>query len=166
MFFSLSEWLNSCLGLGYAAWLLCPGKLHTLGLLLYFLSTIISSNLVWQGNRTQNIGVVDSEYVVHEGLPTLGGTAGDKVLLFLLISTYFSKCIQSKRCWTALAQGLIFTSNILNGLFILFQAKSAPRQPNIRDEVRFSVDLQYLHSTLTKPLQGALVLNNFRTLFL
>ncbi|KAL1826202.1 uncharacterized protein LOC108210563 [Daucus carota subsp. sativus] len=46
-----------------------------------------------QGNRTQNIGVVDSEYVVHEGLPTLGGTAGDK-------------------------------------------AKSAPRQPNIRDEVR------------------------------
>ncbi|CAI0552124.1 unnamed protein product [Linum tenue] len=34
-----------------------------------------------QGDRTKNIGVVDSEYIVHEGLPTLGGSASDKVLL-------------------------------------------------------------------------------------
>ncbi|CAK9139441.1 unnamed protein product [Ilex paraguariensis] len=28
-----------------------------------------------QGNRTQNIGIVDSEFLVHQGLPTLGGSA-------------------------------------------------------------------------------------------
>ncbi|KAK3011540.1 hypothetical protein RJ639_011580, partial [Escallonia herrerae] len=32
-----------------------------------------------QGNRTQNIGIIDSEYVVHSGLPTLGGSAENKV---------------------------------------------------------------------------------------
>ncbi|KAL2470791.1 Protein of unknown function (DUF707) [Abeliophyllum distichum] len=31
-----------------------------------------------QGNRTANIGIVDSEYVVHFGLPTLGGSVSDK----------------------------------------------------------------------------------------
>ncbi|CAI9770697.1 unnamed protein product [Fraxinus pennsylvanica] len=31
-----------------------------------------------QGNRMANIGIVDSEYVVHFGLPTLGGLASDK----------------------------------------------------------------------------------------
>ncbi|XP_071936866.1 uncharacterized protein [Coffea arabica] len=31
-----------------------------------------------QGNRTANIGIVDSEYVVHYGLPTLGGSAVNK----------------------------------------------------------------------------------------
>lgn len=31
-----------------------------------------------QGNRTTNIGIVDSEYVIHLGLPTLGGSAGSK----------------------------------------------------------------------------------------
>ncbi|KAK2965807.1 hypothetical protein RJ640_025316 [Escallonia rubra] len=34
-----------------------------------------------QGNRTQNIGIIDSEYVVHSGLPTLGGSAENKVFL-------------------------------------------------------------------------------------
>uniref|UniRef100_A0A7N0TLB4 Uncharacterized protein n=1 Tax=Kalanchoe fedtschenkoi TaxID=63787 RepID=A0A7N0TLB4_KALFE len=32
-----------------------------------------------QGDRVKNIGVVDSEYVVHLGLPTLGASYGDKV---------------------------------------------------------------------------------------
>ncbi|KAL3517900.1 hypothetical protein ACH5RR_020489 [Cinchona calisaya] len=31
-----------------------------------------------QGNRTENIGIVDSEYVVHYGFPTLGGSAVNK----------------------------------------------------------------------------------------
>ncbi|KAI3771190.1 hypothetical protein L6452_02349 [Arctium lappa] len=31
-----------------------------------------------QGNRTQYIGIVDSEYVVHYGLPTLGGSPQNK----------------------------------------------------------------------------------------
>ncbi|VVA30595.1 PREDICTED: LOC110651873 isoform [Prunus dulcis] len=31
-----------------------------------------------QGDRTKNIGIVDSEYIVHYGLPTLGGLAPNK----------------------------------------------------------------------------------------
>ncbi|XP_010527349.1 PREDICTED: uncharacterized protein LOC104804705 isoform X2 [Tarenaya hassleriana] len=31
-----------------------------------------------QGDRTKNIGVVDSEYLLHMGLPTLGGSAENK----------------------------------------------------------------------------------------
>lgn len=29
---------------------------------------------MFQGDRTKNVGVVDSEYIVHLGLPTLGVT--------------------------------------------------------------------------------------------
>ncbi|KAJ1385716.1 hypothetical protein SESBI_41459 [Sesbania bispinosa] len=32
-----------------------------------------------QGNRMRNVGVVDSEYIVHLGLPTLGGSNGNEV---------------------------------------------------------------------------------------
>ncbi|PQM42251.1 hypothetical protein Pyn_28433 [Prunus yedoensis var. nudiflora] len=32
-----------------------------------------------QGDRTKNVGVVDSEYIVHLGLPTLGVSDGNKV---------------------------------------------------------------------------------------
>ncbi|KAL6575160.1 hypothetical protein OROMI_012445 [Orobanche minor] len=39
-----------------------------------------------QGNRTVNIGIVDSEYVIHLGLPTLGGSAGTKVTSTLVQS--------------------------------------------------------------------------------
>ncbi|KAL5562247.1 hypothetical protein UlMin_031994, partial [Ulmus minor] len=31
-----------------------------------------------QGDRTKKIGIVDSEYVVHQGIPTLGGSAENK----------------------------------------------------------------------------------------
>ncbi|XP_057782861.1 uncharacterized protein LOC131000798 isoform X2 [Salvia miltiorrhiza] len=31
-----------------------------------------------QGNRSENIGVVDSEYLIHLGIPSLGGSAGGK----------------------------------------------------------------------------------------
>lgn len=33
----------------------------------------------YQGDRTQNIGVVDSEYLIHQGIPTLGGHSAKKV---------------------------------------------------------------------------------------
>lgn len=33
-----------------------------------------------QGDRTKNVGVVDSEYIVHQGLPTLGSSDEDKAL--------------------------------------------------------------------------------------
>eukprot|EP00262_Sarcandra_glabra_P002285 TRINITY_DN12560_c0_g2_i1.p1 TRINITY_DN12560_c0_g2~~TRINITY_DN12560_c0_g2_i1.p1 ORF type:complete len:119 (+),score=25.91 TRINITY_DN12560_c0_g2_i1:378-734(+) len=31
-----------------------------------------------QGDRTKNVGVVDSEYIVHQGIPTLGGPDENK----------------------------------------------------------------------------------------
>lgn len=37
-----------------------------------------------QGDRTRNIGVVDAEYVVHHGLPTLGEPSGKKNRLHIL----------------------------------------------------------------------------------
>lgn len=37
-----------------------------------------------QGDRTQNIGVVDAEYVIHLGLPTLGEPSGKKAQLHIL----------------------------------------------------------------------------------
>ncbi|KAF8388578.1 hypothetical protein HHK36_027253 [Tetracentron sinense] len=33
-----------------------------------------------QGDRTKNVGVVDSEYIVHQGLPTLGGIEENKTI--------------------------------------------------------------------------------------
>ena len=29
---------------------------------------------ILQGDRTRNVGVIDSEYVVHKGIQTLGGS--------------------------------------------------------------------------------------------
>ncbi|KAK7284050.1 hypothetical protein RIF29_13801 [Crotalaria pallida] len=39
-----------------------------------------------QGDRTRNVGVVDSEYIVHLGLPTLGGSNGNEASGFIFIS--------------------------------------------------------------------------------
>nr|XP_019071284.1 uncharacterized protein LOC101263455 isoform X3 [Solanum lycopersicum] len=39
---------------------------------------IIQLGYCAQGNRTTNVGVVDSEYLVHYGLPTLGGGENEK----------------------------------------------------------------------------------------
>lgn len=44
-----------------------------------FLVTLVTiDNIFSQGDRTKNVGVVDSEYVVHLGLPTLGASVGNK----------------------------------------------------------------------------------------
>ena len=40
---------------------------------------VIELDQFFQGDRTKNVGVVDSEYVVHLGLPTLGVSNGNKV---------------------------------------------------------------------------------------
>lgn len=41
-----------------------------------------------QGDRTKKVGVIDSEYIVHKGIQTLGGrkTPKRKVILFSLFS--------------------------------------------------------------------------------
>ncbi|KAL8087661.1 hypothetical protein AgCh_037709 [Apium graveolens] len=62
---------------------------------------------VWhmiQGNKTQNIGVVDSEYVVHQGLPTLGGSADNKVRRQSLVELEIFKnrwrnAVKKDECW-------------------------------------------------------------------
>lgn len=33
-----------------------------------------------QGDRTQKVGVVDSEYIVHQSIQTLGGQSAKKVI--------------------------------------------------------------------------------------
>jgi hypothetical protein len=44
------------------------------------ISTLFKKFLIsYQGDRTKSIGIVDSEYIVHYGLPTLGGSASEKV---------------------------------------------------------------------------------------
>ena len=40
------------------------------------------SSTLSQGDRTKNVGVVDSEYIVHLGLLTLGVFNGSEVSLF------------------------------------------------------------------------------------
>ncbi|KAL6564940.1 hypothetical protein OROMI_016390 [Orobanche minor] len=70
-----------------------------------------------QGNRTVNIGIVDSEYVIHLGLPTLGGSAGTKVTStlvqsddrnavrkesFMELSNFknrWEKAVREDKCW-------------------------------------------------------------------
>lgn len=41
-----------------------------------------------QGNRTQYIGIVDSEYVVHYGIPTLGDSSQNKVRIYTFYSVF------------------------------------------------------------------------------
>ena len=46
-----------------------------------------------QGDRTEKVGVVDSEYVVHQGIQTLGGSSADKVGTFLCcVLSYIAIC--------------------------------------------------------------------------
>lgn len=61
----------------------------SMGSILWFYSlrkyVTVCGLYFWQGNRTTNIGIVDSEYVIHLGLPTLGGSAGSKVNGFCIL---------------------------------------------------------------------------------
>ncbi|RZS07949.1 hypothetical protein BHM03_00038865 [Ensete ventricosum] len=50
-----------------------------------------------QGDRTKKVGVIDSEFIVHKGIPSLGGPSANKVLnplhdsLFQLFAIYGTK---------------------------------------------------------------------------
>lgn len=33
----------------------------------------------FQGDRTKKVGVIDTEYIVHQGIPSLGGGSVNKV---------------------------------------------------------------------------------------
>ncbi|WVZ01463.1 hypothetical protein V8G54_027532 [Vigna mungo] len=49
-------------------------------------SLTVEINVIFQRDRTQNVGVVDEEYVVHKGIPSLGGSGDEtaKVLCSFL----------------------------------------------------------------------------------
>lgn len=54
------------------------------------ISTEIS--VIFQGDRTQNVGIVDSEYVVHNAIQTLGGSSHDhKAKVF---TSFLYKCFE------------------------------------------------------------------------
>lgn len=40
--------------------------------------------MAFQGDRMKNVGVVDAEYIVHFGLPTLGGSAEHEASVSML----------------------------------------------------------------------------------
>ncbi|CAL0334393.1 unnamed protein product [Lupinus luteus] len=40
-------------------------------------SIISETGVIFQGDRTRNVGIVDHEYVVHKGIQTLGGSDHD-----------------------------------------------------------------------------------------
>lgn len=68
---------------------LCLNKIHPfIALFLLFLTKIKSMFL--QGDRKQKVGVVDAEYIVHLGVPSLGGSnhvsiVSDTLLVLILI---------------------------------------------------------------------------------
>ncbi|CAA7027882.1 unnamed protein product [Microthlaspi erraticum] len=53
----------------------------------WFLNIDFQLGYCAQGDRTQNIGIVDSEYIHHLGLPTLGGSSDNKTDLGQLDKT-------------------------------------------------------------------------------
>jgi len=46
-------------------------------------SMVVHLSAIFQGDRMKNVGVVDSEYIVHLGLPTLGGSNGNEASDFI-----------------------------------------------------------------------------------
>lgn len=54
------------------------------------ISIISEIHVVFQGDRTRNVGVVDSEYVVHKGIQTLGGSGNNTTKVFVSL---LSRCL-------------------------------------------------------------------------
>ncbi|KAI8024471.1 hypothetical protein LOK49_LG03G03248 [Camellia lanceoleosa] len=57
-----------------------------------------------QGDRTKNIGVVDSEFIVHLGLPTLGVSDGNKVrkqsvFEMQTFKSRWNNAVEEDKCW-------------------------------------------------------------------
>lgn len=45
------------------------------------LQLIVAKCCIIQGDRSKKVGIVDSEYVVHQGIQSLGGPSAKKVSL-------------------------------------------------------------------------------------
>ena len=73
--------------LGYCAQAIFPSYEHTQTHKHFSICFIPWANFLCakQGDRTKNIGIVDSEYIIHYGLPTLGGSVANKVRTLLLL---------------------------------------------------------------------------------
>lgn len=85
---SYSEWPCSWMGNGYKTRVLCSGKfqLSTNKTCFLYLFIISSYYRFWwiyllfiQGDRSKKVGIVDREYVVHQGIQSLGGPSAKKV---------------------------------------------------------------------------------------
>ncbi|KAJ0972588.1 hypothetical protein J5N97_020547 [Dioscorea zingiberensis] len=57
-----------------------------------------------QGDWSKNVGVVDSEYLVHKGLPTLGGFHDEKVAYrpheeLEIFQRRWNQAVEEDKCW-------------------------------------------------------------------
>ncbi|KAJ9566459.1 hypothetical protein OSB04_002425 [Centaurea solstitialis] len=77
-----------------------------------------------QGDRSKKVGVVDSEFIIHQGIQTLGGASAKKVIHFFAIFTLSYVCIYG-HIWYAIELLVCFTfvlSVSINKLnYIFFQ---------------------------------------------
>lgn len=55
-----------------------------------FMVIILTYFMELQGDRTKKVGVIDSEFIVHKGIPSLGGPSANKVLNPLQDAVFFS----------------------------------------------------------------------------
>lgn len=50
-------------------------------------------HMVFQGDQTKKVGVIDSEFIVHQGIPSLGGPSVTKVkqtqIMYLVCYCYY-----------------------------------------------------------------------------
>jgi hypothetical protein len=53
--------------------------------------------MIFQGDRTEKVGVIDSEYVVHQGIPSLGGPSLSSKVLDFSATNYFFRNLESGR---------------------------------------------------------------------
>jgi len=71
----------------------------------YFLFIVPSTYTLFdvQGDRTKNVGIVDSEYIIHLGLPTLGVLDRNKAIasILFLANKKILKGLKQHLCWSA-----------------------------------------------------------------
>lgn len=58
---------------------------------------LIDSHMIFQGDRTEKVGVIDSEYVVHQGIPSLGGPSLSSKVLLVANYIFFRNLEESSR---------------------------------------------------------------------
>jgi hypothetical protein len=90
---------------------LCPGNNFFPGASFSApLGIFVIFGLFFQGDRTKRVGIVDSEYIVHLGLPTLGASDGNTVSHPTLLSEELvgQKLLMPKSCLGS----FLFGSNI------------------------------------------------------